>query len=76
MRKLASEILRSLLEGKISASEAIEKWPQNSKDNLIERIYCLLFHIRDDEDLRSKDKKYSDLQDNQFSSLLKELEVD
>ena len=76
MRRLASDILRSLLEGRISASDAIEKWPQNSNDSLIETIYCLLFHIRDDQDIRSKDKRYSEWQDNQFRSLLKDLEMD
>ena len=75
MRRLASGILHSLLDGKISTSDAIEKWPRNSNDSLIETIYCLLFHIRDDEKIRSKDKRHSDWQDNEFKKLLKDLEM-
>jgi len=72
-RQSAADLLHSVLEGDISAADAIEKWPLDFGDKLVEKVYCLLYHFRDDEDIRSKDKRYADWQFNEFRSLLEEL---
>jgi len=72
-RRASADLLNAVLEGNISAEDAIEKWPLDSDDKLVEQVYCLLHHIRDDEDIRSKDKRYADWQFNEFRSLLEEL---
>ena len=72
-RQTAANLLEGLLEGSISASEAIQRWPVVPGDELIERIRCLLYHYRDDEDVRARDKKYAEWQCNEFRTLLSEL---
>jgi len=72
-RRSAGDLLQSVLEGNVSAAEAIEKWPLDSNDKLVDRVYGLLYHLRDDEDIRSKDKRYADWQFNEFRSLLEDL---
>jgi len=73
-RRSAADLLHAVLEGDVSAAEAIEKWPFVSNDELVEQVGCLLYHFRDDEDIRSKDKRYADWQFNQFRSLLTKLQ--
>ena len=42
-------------------------------DELIERILCLLYHLRDDENITARDGKYAAWQNNEFRTLLMEL---
>ena len=57
----------------VSAADAIKKWPCGFTDKLVEQAYCLLYHFRDDEDIRSKDRKYAEFQHNEFRSIVREL---
>jgi hypothetical protein len=72
-RRSAADLLQAVLEGNISAADAIEKWPSDYSDKLVNKVCNLLYHFRDDEDIRSKDKRYADWQFNEFRSLLAEL---
>jgi uncharacterized protein YhfF len=73
-RKAAANLLRAVLEGSISATAALEQWPSAVDDEVIERIRCLLYHFRDDDDIRIRDRRYAEWQYNEFRMLLKQLE--
>ena len=73
-RQAAADLLQSILEGNVSAADAIDTWPLNLNDELVEQVGCLLYHFRDDENIRSKVKGYADWQLNEFRFLLVELQ--
>lgn len=74
-RRAAANLLQAVLDGRTSPSEALQQWPVASSDELVERTRCLLYHFRDDADIRARDEKYAEWQYNQFRTLLGELKA-
>ena len=72
-RATAILLLRQMINGRLAAQEAIDNWPKDSSDLLLNNIYGLLYHWRDDEDIRKKDHKYDTWQKKQFEDLLTQL---
>ncbi|MHC4658027.1 MAG: hypothetical protein ACYS83_02465 [Planctomycetota bacterium] len=72
-RKLASQLVDKMLKGDISAQEAIDKWPVNPEDIFLCRVQGLLYHYRDDDDIRAKDKRYAEWQENDFRQMAQQL---
>lgn len=72
-RKLASQLIDKMLKGAISAQEAIDKWPVNPEDIFLCQVQGLLHHYRDDDDIRAKDKKYAEWQENDFRQMEQQL---
>jgi hypothetical protein len=73
-RAVAILLLRQMINGQLPAQEVIDKWPKPISDLLLNRIYCLLYHWRDDEDIRRKDHKYATWQKKQFEDFIAQLE--
>lgn len=61
IKKEITELLSAVLESKISAREAIEKWPKDSFriGRKIDAAYHELWHFYQDEDIRKKDEEYA-----------------
>jgi len=72
-RAAAILLLRQMINGQLTGQEAIDKWPKSSSDLILRRIYALLYHWRDDEDIRKKDQRYKVWQKKQFEDLLAQL---
>jgi uncharacterized membrane protein YgaE (UPF0421/DUF939 family) len=72
-RILAIEIMNNMLQGVITPQQAIDGWPDCKEDKLLEQIYCLLYHYRDDDDIRKKDPYYKKWQKEYFERLLNKL---
>jgi hypothetical protein len=72
-RAFAAQLLEQVLDGHLTTNEAIEKWPASEQDHLMETVYCLLYHYRDDQAIRAKDSRYARWQDEEFRKLLEEL---
>lgn len=75
-RNTCITLLNSLLDKKVPVQEVINKWPKDMGDDLVDTIYGLLFHYRDDEDIRKKDLRYADWQDDQIRELMLSLKID
>ena len=75
VRQLTADKLEAVLNGTLSAAELIEKWPCGCSDKLVEQAYCLLYHFRDDEDIRSKDPRYAECQRDQFRAIIRKLRL-
>ncbi|MGB7582603.1 MAG: hypothetical protein WBL85_09180 [Sedimentisphaerales bacterium] len=73
-RATAILLLWQMINGQLTAQEVIDKWPKCPSDVLLNRIYCLLYHWRDDEDIRKKDHKYATWQKKQFEDFIAQLE--
>ena len=75
LRKKAAELIRKMLSEEISPQTTIDRWPRNAKDNVLEEAFCLLYHYRDDSDIRKKDKRYAVWQREQFMEIARKLSV-
>lgn len=72
-RNSAAELIDKMLEGSISAQEAIDKWPTDPDDNLLGQVQGLLYHYRDDDDIRAKDERYAKWQEDDFRQMAQRL---
>ena len=66
-------LIQKMLSDEISPQEAIDRWPHNTGDDLLEQAYCLLYHYRDDSDIRAKDPRYMEIQKEQFREIADKL---
>jgi len=78
IEKIKEEIIKLLflvLDDKISAKEAIDKWPKiNSQvDKKINIAWHELWHFYSDEDIRKKDKKYAEYQLRKLRKIVNDL---
>jgi hypothetical protein len=69
----AIKLLQDLLDKKITAQIAIDSWPKNIEDTELDTIYSLLFHYRDDNDIREKDSRYAIWQNNEIKKQIQSL---
>jgi hypothetical protein len=72
-RILCVTLLQELLDKKITPQDVIDKWPNQTGDYLIDNIYNLLFHYRDDIDIRIKDSRYALFQDGEIRKMINDL---
>ena len=73
-RGIAIELLRGLLEKKVSIRDIFSKWPRRKDDQILERIRCLLDHYLDDEDIRKKDPRYAKWEEEQINGYIRDLQ--
>jgi hypothetical protein len=72
-REQVADIVEQVLAGKLTVQKAREIWPSYSGDDDINRLYGLIDHWNDDDDIRAKDPKYAKLQEEEFRQMVKEL---
>jgi hypothetical protein len=72
-RIFCAALLQNLLDKKTTSQDIIDKWPKQTGDYLIDNIYSLLFHYRDDVDIRIKDSRYASWQDGDIRGQIKAL---
>jgi len=65
-RSICVKLLQDLLNQQTTAQKVIDDWPIRTGDALVDNIYSLLFHYRDDEDIRSKDSRYAAWQEDEL----------
>ena len=70
-RIFCASLLQDLLDKKITEQDVIDKWPKQTGDSILDNIYCLLFHYRDDEDIRMKDSRYAIWQEDEIKKHIK-----
>lgn len=73
-RKDAAELLRLVLEGKLSAEEARERWPdKESNDNELDCAFHFLYHFEDDGAIRDQDEAYAKWQIGEMETTISKL---
>lgn len=72
-RNVAAKLMQNVLDDKISAEEAIQRWPNYEGDELLKNALGLFYHYRDDDDIRKRDKRYAEWQTNEIRKIIKEL---
>ncbi len=70
VRRDVADILQQVLNNKISAKEARNRWPDHARDPSLDVAFHLLYHYEDDEDIRQKDLKYAKWQISQFQEII------
>jgi hypothetical protein len=70
-RQTAAEILKGVIENKMTPKEARSKWPDYKNDPSLDVAFHLIYHFEDDEDIRNKDAKYAEWQITQFQEIIK-----
>ena len=65
-RIVCVKLLQDLLSKNTTAQYVIDNWPMRTGDALVDNIYSLLFHYRDDEDIRAKDSRYAVWQEDEI----------
>ena len=70
-RNFCARLLQDLLNKKITAQEVIDQWPKRTEDAMLDNIHSLLFHYRDDEDIRVKDSRYAIWQEDEIKKQIK-----
>ena len=73
LRIAVASILKKVIDGKLSASEAIKDWPDEDNDNLINIAFHQLGHFDVDEDIRNSDCKYKEWQILEIKKIINEL---
>lgn len=70
-RKGVASILYKVINNEITAKEAIDNYfnKLSSIDDSVDCALHALYHYRDDEDLRKKDKKYAESQYDDLKSM-------
>lgn len=74
--QLAASILQHVVDGTLSAKDAIEQWPESSTDKRLVIGLHALHHYRDDSDIREYDEAYSQMQRKAIAVLAKVLSND
>lgn len=73
-RKDAAELLRLVLEGKLSAEVARDRWPdKESTDNELNSAFHFLYHFEDDGDIRDQDEAYAKWQIGEIETMITKL---
>ena len=78
-RKIAAELVQEVLNGHLSVAEAKDKWPACGKyplgnDELMVKVFRLLDHWKDDDDIRARDERYAKWQIEEFRKMIRELD--
>lgn len=58
----AVALLERVASGAATAAEALQKWPQNTEDSLINVSWHDLSHFAADADIRDRDPRYREYQ--------------
>jgi len=74
-RKDAARLLKQVLIGERSASDARTEWPkEEGKDRLLDKAFHELYHYEADRDIRDKDEIYASWQKKQIKNIILMLE--
>ena len=72
-RKAAANLVEEVLDGHLSVEQAREKWPASGIDSVVDNVFCLLDHWRDDDDIRCKHTGYAEWQEGDFREMIQDL---
>ena len=75
IRKDAARLLKQVLNGEISPSNARAEWPKNEGgDKLLDEAFHELYHYEDDKKIREKDETYANWQKKWIKNIVVMLE--
>ena len=72
-RKKAASLLNSVLSGSLPAETALKEWPDEDDESIKAAEHALIHYI-DDDDIRTKDKRYEEQQLSQLRRMAEKLD--
>jgi len=73
-RKRVARLLRLVFEGKLSAKEAREKWPdKGSTDNDLNYAFHILYYFEEDGYTRDRNEAYAKWQKGEIKNMISKL---